>query len=537
MNPIISYLPRWTPVTGSWITIFIAFLIITPILINQLVPLHDYPHHLARIIILSDLENPIYSLFYKQGSLLLPNQAMEIITLPLTYYMGAEIASRIFVMLSLLSMLFGTIFLHQAVHKRFSPWPLLAIVFLFNGIFHLAMLNYIFGMGMAFIAAGIWLSLKPSFYRLLLSFFMSILLILLHFSAFGIYVVIVGSVEIFSCYQQWQNKDIKKPLLNLLLIITPFIITLCLFMLFSPTAEIIAQKFSYPNFLGAKPFGALYSILTDITWLNIISLSTLALLFLYLFINKRIIISHRLCFAFLMMIIALILLPASMMGNVFVDVRLGPAIAFLFIASIDVKESYLNTNRIVAGVAISLALIISVTKTTQWQKYNQEISEIIAVFDKVEVGSTIFNATSLPDPKLIADTKEKQAAWSPTLKHITSYAVLSGPKFVPMTFADPNMQPLNITENHLAIKAFQGDNPRKVLNGLQLEKFLLEIKHNLTSEKWPKLNYVYVFVMGFDRIEDSFNISNLMVGLLSLKIKRNIYLLNLPLLLKIILTT
>jgi len=505
INSIVRNQPRWTPVSGSLIALVIVLLILAPTFLNQLIPLHDYSHHLARTIILSDLENPIYRQYYQQGSLLLPNMAMEIIAIPLTYFIGAETASRIFVMLSLLSVLFGTMMLHKAAHKRFSPWPLLASAILFNTIFRFGFLNYIFGLGVAFFAAGLWLLMKSSFFRLLFTLLASILLIFLHFSAFGVFAVIVGSIEIHAASIRWQHKDFKFSTLQFLLSTTPFIITFVLFMLLSPTAEIIEKGFAYPNYLGAKPFGALYSILTDITWLNIAYFSSIATLFSYLLLTRRINISSSLSVALLLMIAALIMLPSSAMGNVFVDVRLGPAIALLFIATIDIKATDVNINRLIACLALILAILTSIGISNKWGEYNHQVSKIINVFDQTETGATIFSASSLPDPQLITDTPERRAAWNPSLKHIASYAVLYGPKFVPMTFANPQMQPLNVSDDYLAIKAFQGDNPRKTLDGAQLEIFLLEIKANLASGMWPTLDNVYVFVIGFDRIENSFN--------------------------------
>jgi len=76
-----------------------------------------------------------------------------------------------------------------------------------------------------------------------------------------------------------------------------------------------------------------------------------------------------------------------------------------------------------------------------------------------------------------------------------------------MTFVDLTKQPLNVSNNYLNVKDFQGDNPRKTFTGKQLETFLLEIRNHLKNGDWPALENVYVFVMGFDRIKHSFDIS------------------------------
>jgi len=500
-------LPQWTLTTGSLITLVISILILIPVYLNQLIPLNDYPFHLARIIILSDLNNPVYSEFYKLGSLLLPNMAMDMFAIPLASIMHAETASRIFVMLSLLSMLFGTMMLHKAAHKRFSPWPLLASALLFNGIFRYGFLNYIFGMGIAFFAAGLWLTIKPSNLRLFFTFVASCVLVLLHFEAFAVFAVIVGSIEIYYVIFQPQKEGIKYKAIQLIISACPFLLTITLFILISPTAEVASQGFHYPNYLGAKPYGAIYSLLTGINWLDIICFSSLVIATIFLFFTKRIQLSSPLLLAALMMSIAFMVLPSSIMGSSFVYVRLGPAIALLFIATIDVKPNCLNTNSLIACLALILAIFTSISITQQWQDFNKTTSNIIRVFDKTEPGAIIFNATTQPFTHLIADTPKERAAWNPPLKHIASYAVLYGPKFVPMTFADLTKQPLNVASKYQKIKDFQGDNPRQTVTSTDLEKFLFEIKGHMVNKDWPVLKNVYVFVMGFDRIKESFNLS------------------------------
>jgi len=506
MNLTLKSLTRWTPLSGSLIALIIMVLVITPVILNQLIPLNDYPFHLARIIILSDLDNPVYSQFYKQGSFLLPNMAMDMIAVPLANFVGSETASRIFVMLCLLSMLGGTMMLHKGAHKRFSPWPLLAVSLLFNGIFRFGFLNYIFGVGVAFFVAGLWLCMRPCYFRMLFTLLASLLLVLLHFSAFAVFAIIIGSFEIHTAYLHWRIKGSKSSIFQLLVAASPFLFVIALFILLSPTAEVANQGIAYPSFLGAKPLGALYSILTGIKALDIFIFSSIVITFSFLLSTKRIQFSPPLILAFFMMSLAFMVLPSSMMGAFFVDVRLGPAIALLGIAAIDIKADSINSNRLVACLAVLIAILISTNISTQWHDFNNKTSKIIKAFNKTEEGATIFCATTQPFTHLITDSPERRAAWNPPLKHVASYAVLTGPKFVPMTFVNPTQQPLNIVSKYKVVKEFQGDTPRKTYTAHELEIFLLEIKEKLLSKSWPQLDNVYVFVMGFDRIQDNFNL-------------------------------
>jgi hypothetical protein len=507
----LQQLPSWSLQSGSLITLTVFCLILTPVFLNQFMPLNDYPFHFARINILADLDNPVYSEFYKSGSFLLPNMAMDMVAVPLAALVGAESASRIFVMLSLFVVLLGTILLHHAVHKRFSPWPLLAVVFVFNGIFRFGFLNYIFGVGIAFIAAALWLWMKPSLLRLVFALILSLLLIMLHFASFAVYAVIIGSFEIHAAYARWREIGPKASILSLSFSALPFLVALALFFIISPTAEVAGEGLSSRSFefktIGTIILGALYSILTGILWLDVLSYFLLIIIVCVLLFKKRMTFAPNALLALCIMTIAYILMPPAIMGSQFADVRLGPVIALLWVVTIDIKTGHKNYERCVAGVALVLSIFISIGTTKQWLGFNKEISTITRAFEQTEIGATIFSATTLPYPKLIADSKERRAVWSPPLKHVTSYAVLYGPKFVPMTFVDPTKQPLNVSDKYQIVKEFQTDNPKKTFTALELEQFILGINKQLASDSWPAFEHVYIFVLGFDRIKHNFDMS------------------------------
>src|SRR5438309_1903714 len=92
----------------------VAILALVPVVANRFVPSNDYPFHLARMVILAQLDNPIFARFYEPGSFFLPNMSMDAIAVPLAQVLGPEFATRVFVELTLLVMLFGALLLHWA---------------------------------------------------------------------------------------------------------------------------------------------------------------------------------------------------------------------------------------------------------------------------------------------------------------------------------------------------------------------------------------------------------------------------------------
>ena len=144
-------------------SIFAAtLLLVLPLLLVRYPPLNDYPFHLARIHILTNLNQDFIREFYAVGNLLLSNMAMDLVATPIAALFGAEAASRIFAGLSLATCMGGVIALQRAAHGAYSPWALLAAPFMINGIFRFGFLNYIFGLGVAFLCAAWWIAAKPN---------------------------------------------------------------------------------------------------------------------------------------------------------------------------------------------------------------------------------------------------------------------------------------------------------------------------------------------------------------------------------------
>jgi hypothetical protein len=474
-----------------------AILALLPVYATRFLPFNDYPFHLARMVILSQLDNPIFSRFYTEGSFLLPNVAMDAVVVPLSLLLGAELASRVFVELTLLVILFGTVALHWAAHRRLSLWPLLAILVLHNGILRFGFLNYLFGMGLALWASALWMVLRPGWLRFVATLIASILLIYCHMEAFCIFAIIAGSVAMMRAYKAWRQTGSWTVARDLLYAAFPFLLTIALFVLLSPTASVAGKGFAYAPGLGTKPLGALFSLSSGVPWLDVVSVLCLAILFGWLSLARKITISPPLALATIMMSLALFVVPDSVMGALYADVRIGPAIAFLAIASFDLRaHAGRPAAYVVAALVIALGAVRAVALTETWANYDHEIASIVGTLGKIEPGSTLFAATSEPYPIPIADTPERREVWSPSLKHVASYAVLGAPVFVPMTWAEPTQQPLNVKPTYKDAYRFQGNNPRKIYDASALPDFIAKIQGNVENSTWRGLGNVYVLVVG-----------------------------------------
>jgi hypothetical protein len=481
----------------------IGLLSVLPLVLVRFPSIIDYPFHMARIVILKNVNSPIYDRFYELGSFLLPNLAMDAGAVFLAQFMLPETASRMFAGLSLLVILVGTVVLHRMVHGRLTLWPLLSIALLHNGIFSFGFFNYLFGLGLAFLAAATWLAMKPGNARLLMAFLWSLVLVLAHLEAFGVFAIIVGSMEIHRAVVSWWQERTWRPLIDLVYSGVPFFLTLALFFIFSPTSGVEHKGFEYSAWLGAKPYGVLYSLSTHVQWLDFFTLCVSIALIGWLLFRRSLSVSKPLVLVAVMMVMAIIVLPhGGLVGASYIDIRLGPALMLLVLVGLNLtgKNSRVDGRIVVLAICI-LAVVRVGTLSSVWLDNEKRIVPIVRAFEEIEAGSTLFTATAVPNAKLIARTPEQQVAWQPPLRHVGSLAVLSQQVFVVATFANPAMQPLVIEPAYAAIKKFQGNNPIQLRDRKDFRALMKNLSVNLNGAEWPKLGAAYLFVLGIDRLE------------------------------------
>jgi len=473
----------------------LCLLAVVPIVLVRFPPINDYPFHLARIVILSHLNDPIFSRFYTHGSLLLPNIALDAFAIPLAHIVGAEAAVRVFLALIPLVMFTGAIALHRAAHKRYSFWPLLSFALLYNGILRFGFLNYLFGLGLAFIAAAIWLLMRPGIARLCVAFIASVVLLFCHLESFGLFALIAAGCELAVGGTQWRTQGAARAIRALAISSLPFVLGFLLFVLLSPTAKAPGPISYAPGFL-TKPLGGLFSLSSGVFWLDALTFLTLVGLLVWLWRARALMLSKRLAVASVLVLAAWLVLPDTAIGALYVDSRLGPAIAFLVLIAFDVRAEAKVAQLALLAASVLIALVRTVALSAAWLSDQNAITPIISAFERIEPGSALFAVTSDPYTKLIASTADERRAWNPPLEHVASYAVLHAPVFVPMVFAEPTQQPLVVKPAFAPLYRYQGSNPDILSGRPALSAYATRLVTASAREHWPKVNSIYILAVG-----------------------------------------
>ena len=117
-----------------------------PIVTHPVPPLSDYVNHLSRMHIIAQLKNdPELSRYYTIEWSVLPNLMMDLIVPLLDRFTSVFVAGEIYTLLCFALIAFGTLALHRALFGQWSAIPLLAFPLLYNSVFLIGVMNYVFG--------------------------------------------------------------------------------------------------------------------------------------------------------------------------------------------------------------------------------------------------------------------------------------------------------------------------------------------------------------------------------------------------------
>jgi len=479
----------------------LAVLAVLPIFWVRYIPANDYPFHLARMAILSMGEpSLLLGTVYQFGSWLLPNMAMDAFALPLTQWMTPEAAVKLFLVVIQLAFLGGCVALHRAAFGRYSAWPLLGGLLLYNGIFLYGFYNYLFSAAFALLGAALWLRSGTGWLRYVVAFGVAVVLMWGHMGGFAVYAVLVGSFQLHSRLDRAYKQIKPLALMPLGLDALPFIAALALFVLVSPGTERAADGMVYSPWLGSKPYGALFTLQSGVLWADVLVLLALAGLALALMLARQLAVSGPVLTAAGLLWLAFVVLPPGMLGSAFADVRLVPLAALVSLVAFAPKAAASRwAEALTLAVAVGVGGIKTVALLTDWTTHQRPIEDIVRAMDRLPAGATLFAATAAPYTGMMLTEPGVRESWHPPLKHVASYASVHRPVFVPMTFADPHKQPMVMMPQYLGIKALQGDNPFKVPAVADLQAVAARIAAQVDTPGGPELGGVYLLVVGTER--------------------------------------
>jgi hypothetical protein len=379
--------------SGAQIAVmFLAFVLLAtiPIWTHPLPPLSDYINHLARMHVIATIKkDPALAAFYQLNWAILPNLVMDAIVPILGRFMNIYLAGQVFLAMTLALMASGALALNRALFGRWSVLPLAVLPLLYNYVFLVGLMNYLFGVGVALWALAGWIALRerPWPLRMALSAVAAPALFFCHLSAVGVYAVGLLAYELLRLWLQ-RNDPWPRRLIDFVATGIPFLPIIPL-LLASPTMRLAHDINWEPQ---GKIDGLTYviQVYSDIVAFALTAIVAVAVAWAA---RLRVLRVHPLCWV-LIGVSGLIYLamPRMMFATYMADLRLPIAFAFMLIACahLDVRRQEVRRAFIVVLLVLLAVRVIEVDAT--WSQLSGGSSEFRASVKRVKPGSKVLVA-------------------------------------------------------------------------------------------------------------------------------------------------
>jgi hypothetical protein len=372
--------------------LFAAFtlLISIPIWTHPLPPLSDYVNHLARMHVMATLvKNPQLANFYEIHWQVIPNLTMDLIVPLLARVMKIYLAGQVFIVGMFALIISGTLALNRTLIGRWSAMPLFAIPLLYNFVFLVGLMNYIFGIGVALWALAGWVAVRERVWpvRFALSTACVVVLFFCHLSALGIYGIGILSFELLRLWerraQPWPARIIDFVASGL-----PFLAAAPL-LYASPTMQLVSGIYWDQR---GKIDGLMY-VITDYSDIAAFALVAVMVASLVWAIRHRVLRFHPLVFVLIAVGGAVYLaLPRVMFDTYMTDQRVPLGVAFMLFACGELELR----RRLVRRAAVVILMVLIAGRLIEidynWSQLSDTTSQFRSSVRRIAPGSKVFVA-------------------------------------------------------------------------------------------------------------------------------------------------
>jgi hypothetical protein len=425
--------------------VVLAVITVIPVLLYPWPPLADYINHLSRMHIIATVgSDPDLSKFYDVNWQIIPNLMMDMIVPPLTRLMSVYAAGQVYTIASFVLIISGTLALNRQLFGRWSVLPLIAFPLLYNNVFLVGTMNYIFGMGLALWAMTAWVGLREHnpVIRLTVSLLFVLALFFCHLFAVGVYGIGLAAFETSRLVEHYRSRGNRPglagakrwPLVDFVATGLPFLPVLPLLMM-SPTWGLRA---SFVWELSGKLDGLLY-VIEVYSHFAALLLTGIVAFAAGFGLRHRALQFHSTGWALLIIgSIIYFAMPRIIFETYMADQRLPISLAFMVIACAHLNLGHDYVRR---GFATVLVLLLAIRVFEVQTVWSDASKTIVAFRDSVRLidhGSKILVAYA--DPDAGDDTKDL------VLVHAACSAIIERSALVTTAFTVKGKQILEVRE-------------------------------------------------------------------------------------------
>lgn len=419
---------------------------LAPVYLVEILPVAGFTNHMARVHVLANLaDDPLLQQAYRTDWAIKPNLAIDLLLPPLTAIMPVFEAGRLFVAISMLMLVGGTVALHRVLHGKVGLWPAASFLFLYNQTLTMGFLNFLFGLGLALIGVAAWIALRqrPAPIRIGLFTIVATALFFSHLMALGIYGTMIGGYEFSRAFDgpfRW-----REALRGWAVGATQFVVPAILLLVALPPAP-EHPSHEYGGVL-VKLFAMLSPMLAYRDATNPYLILLVVGVVLFGLATRRFAVAPNTGLVLLVLAVAGLAAPFTIYGRFGgvwgVDLRLFVALAFVAAAVLDFRAGSIR----IAGVICAAALAVFAARIwvvgNAWSVYDRQFAEYRRAARVIEPGSVVMQAQNWFGP--VAGDPQ---GFPYTYWYLATLSVIDRSVFLPTFYSDPLKQPVVATKRY-----------------------------------------------------------------------------------------
>jgi len=348
--------PAWWE--KRWFLALMIALAVVALLYPPVPPLVDLLGHMGRYRVQLDLDSsPFLSRYYGFHWAAIGNLGVDLLLMPLDPLIGLEPAVKLTVLCIPPMTVAGFIWVAYEVHHRVPPTALFALPFAYSHPFMFGFVNFALSVALAFLAFGLWLHLGArNKLRLRSALFVpiSIIVFFAHTFGWGMLGLLCFSAE--AVRQHDQGRGWFRSAVNAALHASVMALPLLIMVAWRSEAH---GGMTRGWFDWDFKWKYLRQVLRDRwEWFDLASAGVVGLLLLAALFIRRLTFSRNLLFTAFVLLVCFLILPRTVFGSTYADMRLLPYVLATAVLAIRFKgDTYVPLARMLAMLGLAFYLV------------------------------------------------------------------------------------------------------------------------------------------------------------------------------------
>src|SRR5947209_11308603 len=463
--------------------LFVVFALVAsiPVITHPLPPLTDYVNHLARMHVIATIgSDPDLSRFYEIDWQIIPNLMMDLVIPRLVRFMTVYHAGQVFTVATFLLIISGALALNRALFGSWSVLPLVAFPLLYNHVFLVGVMNYMFGLGLALWGLAAWVGLRERGWPLRLSVSTAFVLAMFfcHLFAVALYGMGLFAIELHRL-RELRERPWHLRIADFVATGLPFLPVVPL-LLKSPTWQLAGENYWDQQ---GKIDGLIYVIeaYSDIVAFLLTASAAVAIGWAA---RHRLLRLHAVGWLLLAITgIVYLAMPRVVFATYMADQRLPIAAAFMILACVHLDLHHRLVRREFLALLLVLLVVRVIEVDVNWAELSRETLEFRDSVKRIKRGSTVLVA--------YADRSAGEDVRDANLVHAACLAMIERSALVTTAFTVPGKQIMHVRAQYAEQVDTEDGTPPA------LDQLMLAIQHHGEAqsywELWPnRFDYVYV---------------------------------------------